>query len=171
MYKLIGADGKEYGPVSVDQLRQWIYEGRANYETQLLAENAVEWRPLGAFGEFAAALASISTAPQTIRPLASNASLGTNGMSIAGFILGIFSLPSCCCCFVSLPCSILGIIFSCLALSHLKANPLRGGRGLAIAGLVLAIIGLIFTLFFMFGGMLNNWNNWDGPPVVVNGGE
>ena len=169
MYKLIGADGKEYGPVSADQLRQWIHEGRANYETQVLAENAVEWRPLGAFGEFAAALAS--KAPQTIRPFASNASTGTNGMSIAGFILGLFSLPSCCCCFLSLPSSILGIVFSCLALSQLKANPMQGGRGLAIAGLVLSIIGLIFTLFLMFGGMLNNWNNWDAPPMVVNGGE
>ena len=169
MYKLIGADGKEYGPVSAEQLRQWIHEGRANYETLILTENAVEWRPLGAFSEFAAALTSATpAAPQTIRPFASTAPMGTNWMSVAGFILGVFSLPSCCCCLISLPCSILGIIFSAMALSQLKHEPMRGGRGLAIAGLVLAIIGLIFTLFFMFGGLMNGMAD---PSATVNGGE
>ena len=27
MYKIKGADGKEYGPASLEQLRQWIGEG------------------------------------------------------------------------------------------------------------------------------------------------
>jgi len=27
MYKIIGADGREYGPITADQLRQWIREG------------------------------------------------------------------------------------------------------------------------------------------------
>ena len=30
MYYLIGADGKEYGPFSDEQVWQWIREGRAN---------------------------------------------------------------------------------------------------------------------------------------------
>ena len=28
MYKIIGADGKEYGPISAEQLRQWLNEDR-----------------------------------------------------------------------------------------------------------------------------------------------
>jgi hypothetical protein len=38
MYKIIGADGKEYGPVSTEQLRQWLTEGRVNNQTRVLAE-------------------------------------------------------------------------------------------------------------------------------------
>ena len=30
MYKIIGADQKEYGPVSIEQLRLWITEGRVD---------------------------------------------------------------------------------------------------------------------------------------------
>jgi hypothetical protein len=30
MYRIIGADQKEYGPVTQDQICQWIAEGRAN---------------------------------------------------------------------------------------------------------------------------------------------
>ena len=53
MYKIIGADQKEYGPVTGDQLRQWIAEGRMNAETRVRAEGSETWQPLSAFPEFA----------------------------------------------------------------------------------------------------------------------
>jgi hypothetical protein len=55
MYKIIGADGKEYGPITVEQLRQWIAEGRANLQTQVLPEGATEWKTVGQLPEFAGA--------------------------------------------------------------------------------------------------------------------
>ena len=54
MYTILGADGRQYGPVDADQLRQWIRDGRANANTSVLAEGATEWNPLSAFPEFAA---------------------------------------------------------------------------------------------------------------------
>jgi uncharacterized membrane protein len=51
MYKVIGADQKEYGPVSLEQVRQWISEGRANGETLVQAEGGTDWRPLSSFPE------------------------------------------------------------------------------------------------------------------------
>jgi hypothetical protein len=56
MYKIIGADQKEYGPITGDQIRQWIAEGRVNAHTQARADGATEWQPLLAFAEFAGAL-------------------------------------------------------------------------------------------------------------------
>jgi len=53
MYKIIGADGREYGPATAGQLRQWIAEGRANAQTPTLAPGAPEWKPLGVLPEFA----------------------------------------------------------------------------------------------------------------------
>ncbi len=53
MYRIIGADGREYGPVTSEQLRQWIHEGRANAQTRLQAEGATEWKTLSEFPEFA----------------------------------------------------------------------------------------------------------------------
>jgi hypothetical protein len=52
MYRIIGADGNQYGPISADQLRQWITEGRANAQTKVLAEGTTEWKPLSEFPEF-----------------------------------------------------------------------------------------------------------------------
>ena len=52
MFKIIGTDGKIYGPVSELQLRQWIAEGRANASTLVQAEGSDGWKPLSAFPQF-----------------------------------------------------------------------------------------------------------------------
>lgn len=57
MYKIIGADGQQYGPVSAEEVRQWIAEGRLGAESLVQAEGAADWQPLSGVAEFAAALA------------------------------------------------------------------------------------------------------------------
>ncbi len=61
MYRIIGADGKEYGPVSVEVVRQWIAQGRANAQSRIRPEGAVDWKLLSEFPEFAADLAARGT--------------------------------------------------------------------------------------------------------------
>jgi len=55
-YIIIGGDGKEYGPVTADELRRWIAEGRLNAQSRAKAESDAEFRTLEKFPEFAAAL-------------------------------------------------------------------------------------------------------------------
>jgi uncharacterized RDD family membrane protein YckC len=62
MFTIIGGDGKEYGPATVEQLRAWITAGRANLDTQAKAAGSDEWRRLGDFAEFS------SSAPQSLPP-------------------------------------------------------------------------------------------------------
>lgn len=54
MFTIIGGDGKEYGPVSADQIRAWIAAGRANLDTQARAAGSGEWRRLGDYPEIVA---------------------------------------------------------------------------------------------------------------------
>lgn len=58
MYKFIGGDQREYGPVSVDQIRQWIGEGRANGDTLVQAEGSNDWAAIKTLSDFAEALAT-----------------------------------------------------------------------------------------------------------------
>src|SRR5690349_8107496 len=69
MYRIFGADGKEYGPVSAEVLRQWIAQGRANALTKVLAEGATEWKPLSELIEFAADLTAKTAATSTTPPM------------------------------------------------------------------------------------------------------
>ena len=157
MYKIIGADGRQYGPVPDDKLRQWIAEGRANAQTQILAEGAAEWRLLGTFPEFASHFPP--PVPPTIRPPAYLARK-TNSYAIAGLIFGILAILCCCKALFGT----LGIIFSLIGLSQTNQHPdMYEGRGIAIAGLVLSILSLLLALIFIViavatGNFHFNWN-------------
>jgi TM2 domain-containing membrane protein YozV len=82
MYKIIGKDGQQYGPVTAEQLRGWIAENRANAQTLTQTDGTQEWKPLGSFSEFAADLKPplvsatgpppISRPPSPANPRASN---------------------------------------------------------------------------------------------------
>ncbi|HXN35919.1 MAG TPA: GYF domain-containing protein [Opitutaceae bacterium] len=51
MYTIIGGDGREYGPVSVEQVRSWVAGGRANLQTKARAAGSEEWQTIADFPE------------------------------------------------------------------------------------------------------------------------
>lgn len=63
MFTIIGADGKEYGPVSADKLREWIASGRANAQTQCRRDGEAAWSTLGSLPEFAGAFGATPPPP------------------------------------------------------------------------------------------------------------
>ena len=152
MYRIVGADGSEYGPVQAEQLRQWIAEGRANAQTRVIREGAAEWTLLGALPEFSNAFAPPATFPAS-PPQVRKA----NACALTGMILGILALTFGLCCCYGFPFSIPGIVFSAVGLAQAKNNPERyEGKGMAIAGLVLCIIslvlaGVLLVIFFAMG--------------------
>ena len=52
MFTILGADGKEYGPVTAAKITEWIAGGRANLQTQARRAGETEWRTLADFVEF-----------------------------------------------------------------------------------------------------------------------
>jgi TM2 domain-containing membrane protein YozV len=54
MYKIIGVDGRQYGPVTAEEIRRWLAENRAHAQTLVQAEGSTEWKPLTSVPEFAA---------------------------------------------------------------------------------------------------------------------
>ncbi len=152
MYKIIGADGREYGPVTAEQLQQWVTEGRANPQTLMQAVGTVEWKPLALFPELNAAL-----------PLIASPSSTTNSMAVAGLVFGLLGLMGgWFCCGPLL--SIIGIVLSSVGLSQIKRNPSREtGRGIAITGLVLSILGLLAAL--LVGVLFGTMRIWGHSPM------
>jgi len=70
-YTIIGGDKKEYGPVTGEEIRQWIAEGRLDAYSQARSENDTEWRPLSAFPEFSASFSTRPAAPPPLTALPS----------------------------------------------------------------------------------------------------
>jgi hypothetical protein len=63
MFTILGADGKEYGPVSLDQVKAWISEGRSNLDTKAKRVGEEIWKRLGDFPEFGGAAAVLPPPP------------------------------------------------------------------------------------------------------------
>jgi hypothetical protein len=158
MFKIIGADQKEYGPVSADELRQWIAEGRANGQSLVQADGGA-WKPLSAFPEFAAQL------PQAPVSLAASAppafTVGTDGgparHQVSGPAIGLIVTGV-----LGILGSLFGLLSNVLGLglgfagTDLRGNPeierfvtLLGGTFGTVANLAtLAISG-----FIVYGGV------------------
>jgi hypothetical protein len=82
MYKIIGADRREYGPVSAERIKQWILEGRANAQSKVQPDGG-DWQPLGAIVEFSDELKAQAAAAPPPPRIAS-----TEGDRMAAAIIG-----------------------------------------------------------------------------------
>jgi hypothetical protein len=73
MYKIIGGDHKQYGPISAEDVHKWIAEGRLSAQSLAQAPGDIEWKQLSAFPEFAGAFADKSAAsnvpPTVVAPV------------------------------------------------------------------------------------------------------
>ena len=88
MYKIIGANGQQYGPIGAEEIRRWLAANRVNARTLVLIEGSSEWKPLGAFPEL---MPESGTVPPTITPpQQSVASRASNKIAagICGILLG-----------------------------------------------------------------------------------
>ncbi len=92
MYYIIGADGRQYGPISLEQVRQWLIEGRANANTLVKPEGATDWKALATFPELAASIPPV--APPPLRPpstVSDRASMKVPA-GICGILFGSFGV-------------------------------------------------------------------------------
>ena len=135
-YRILGADGREYGPVTADQVREWITEGRANAQTRALDEGTAQWKPLTEYAEFALILARAMPPLPAPGPISIAPTPRNNAMAVMGMVMGILSITCGMCCCYGLPFNVLGIVFSLVALvpdqtrSAIPAGPAPGHRGL-----------------------------------------
>lgn len=96
MYKIIGSDGKEYGPISLEQLKQWLAEGRLNHDSKVRVESDTTWKTLRELPELAASLHS-APPPQfsPIAPSAPAALKRVRGPAIFILVLAILNILAC----------------------------------------------------------------------------
>jgi len=83
----------------------------------------------------------------------------SNGMAVAALVLGIVSFVLSCVYYISIPAAIVGLI---LGIISIKGN--KGRKGMAIAGIILSGIGLLFALVIVFGivALFQNENFMNG---------
>ncbi len=115
MYKIIGSDGKEYGPISLEQLKQWVLEGRLNKQSKVLPEGTTEWRTVAELPELDVIMPP--DAPSNFT------SLGA-GANIPNYLWQSIAITVCCC----LPFGIVAIVYAAQVKSKAGIGDLAGAQ-------------------------------------------
>lgn len=146
MFKILGSDGKEYGPIDATVVREWIRERRAHGQTRVQVEGHADWVELSSLPEFAPELVAASAPPPLpprlgaappVPPSATGPK--TSGMAIASLVLGLVGF-----CGVT---AIMGLILGLMSLLRIgKSNGQLKGRGLAISGMIVSSLMLLVFL-------------------------
>jgi hypothetical protein len=153
MYKIVGADQREYGPATSEQVRAWLVQGRANGQTLASFEGS-PWKPLSTYPEFADALRTNVPPPvtQPITPGMPSAFPGarTNTAAVAGLV---FCIVGTCCS----PLSIVGLILCVVGLIQIQNSPQQytTTKVIPIAGIVIALLDLVFWGIALASGALH----------------
>jgi hypothetical protein len=155
MYKVMGSDGKEYGPISPEQFSQWAAEGRVSPQTRVQPVGATDWTAAAGIPELQAIFARLGRAPTVVlaSPISPPASgEPQRGLAVTSLVLGILSLV-CLGPLTGIPAIICGHI----ARKRSRQSPAEyGGPGMATAGLALgyASLALAVVVAAILSGML-----------------
>ena len=175
MYRIIGGDGQEYGPVRASEIRQWIAEGRLNAQSRIREENG-EWTTLGQLPEFAGP-GRPTAGPATIGPVGALPSPGfptgdqsaareaalkrvkapAIGLMVTGVLASLLSLSG-------LAVRVMAMTGHFRLEDHLRGllppggdfGPLLDQANASLrqpSGLLFEIVGLIIFLLIIFGAM------------------
>jgi TM2 domain-containing membrane protein YozV len=133
VYKIIGADGREYGPVAAEQLRQWLLEGRVNSQTLLQPEGSTDWKALVNYQEVLPPVPPPVSQPTTLTATTRPGADKKISAGICGILLGSLGIHK----------FILG--YTSEGVTMLLVTVLTCGIG----GCVMHIIGLIEGILYL----------------------
>jgi|GEM_PF-102444 len=165
MYKVLGIDRKEYGPVSAEVVRRWVRERRVHGGTLACAQGTDQWKPLAQFSEFAdlfqpetgssAGPAAISQpgasqpaaaqGQRTVPPVLTSRSAPIrppesrlSGLATGALVCGLFGF---CTGGVT---AVLGLVLGLVGLRKIARSQGRlTGRGLALAGVGFSVVAIV----------------------------
>lgn len=159
MHWYYSKDATQHGPVSLEDLQSKLRRGEVSRDALVWRDGMGDWTVASTVAELAPALpavASDGSAPLYTPPTAVVAyppvanARPTSGLAITSLIFGILGLTSC-----FLVPGIVAVICGHIAMG--RTDPLTGdlgGRGLAVAGLVLGYIcvALLVVVILFFVG-------------------
>ena len=151
-YKIKGTDGNEYGPVSTEELQQWIAQNRCTRETLVQVDESGEWVPMVTLPDFQSAFSAPTPPASTPK---GDGGVSTmipykNTSALIAYYLGVFCIL--CPPILSIPALVLGI----KGLRNVNKNPEVKGTAHAWIGIV---SGSFFLILSIVVGVLVLFNN------------
>ena len=155
-------NSNQHGPVSLDEIRFKLASGEICGTDMVWNEGMQNWSPIASVGELATVSQNIQMGmpPGGASPYSPPGVPGgmyyqappTSGLAITSMVCGILGLVTC----LMLP-GIPAVICGHMALNRIADPSMRlGGRGMAIAGLIMGYLSLLFIVGFFMMIQQNN---------------
>ena len=156
-YKIIGADGKEYGPAALAELQKWVGEGRITGSTQVSRSDQQGWSTAASFPELGV---RDSTGPAPVAAASAADPVLEKQLKGGGswfyWIAGLSLVNSVVALSGSGTRFILGLgitqIFDELA------KGMGSGAGLAVAVVLDLLAAAVFVFFGVFANKRHTWS-------------
>ncbi len=84
----------------------------------------------------------------------------SDGLCIAGMVLGIIGMVLFWIPFLAIPCGLLGIILGSVGINNVRKEPqIRTGMGMGVAGLVTGILAFTggVAMLFLYASLTTRW--------------
>ena len=152
-----GSSAGQKGPVEEQEIRELIAAGQVGPETMVWSDGMTDWTRLDQGPGLLPGFASPYAPPQSFAPGYYHP-VASSGLATGSLVCGIVAVLTCP--LGGIP-GIAAVICGHLAISRIRQSPVPvTGRVLAIAGLVMGYLGILFTLaavvifvIAMLGGM------------------
>jgi len=144
--------GELNGPVSIVDLRAMIHSGKLHTTDFVWKDGMPEWVPISQIPELQPPPQSAPPMPLQAAPqLHYDGIHRTSGLAVASLVMGIIGLVTPFFVF-----NLLATVFGAASLKAIARSTVPlGGRGMALSGLILGILGLAFwAIFILF------WFGW-----------
>jgi hypothetical protein len=158
-YMVRGADGKEYGPATLQQVTGWVREGRLQAQGPIKRSDMEQWATAGAFEEFQPLFAEAAPAPAPVVTTAQAPAQPTDALTVSQmrsggswfyWVAGLSLINS----IAAFSGSRLRFIVG-LGVTQVIDQELQGANGVALL-LDLLVAGL-FVLFGLFANKGHRW--------------
>ena len=144
MYKIIGTDKREYGPITLEQLRHWMTEGRVNGSTMISVDGG-PFQPLAGIAELAGLLPS--SPPLAISSPVVTQEIQRSVSNPATFLLVAAAL--------GLLGSLVGVMMNVLQINMGSFGGMKNMEAFqAFQGtiaMVSSLVGIVFQVVILFG--------------------
>jgi hypothetical protein len=160
-YTMLGADGKQYGPVTIEKFRTWIGEGRVGGDTQVWRSDQPAWASAATLPELGLATAAPaplpSSPPAPFAPAANDPALAQRMKSGAGWFYWIagFSVVNTICVLTN---QTWGFALGLAATAYLDREASATGTGAALVPIILNV--LVVTMVVLFGFFAGKGHTW-----------
>jgi hypothetical protein len=152
LYYFKAGDGREYGPISVEEIEDWKKQGRMNSESLVREENSDKWVSLGSVPELGSQSQPDQEAPaqQTQLPPQQEIQYKEH----RGTMILVFGILGIACCF---PFGIAAWILGNADLKQMEAGIMdptgqgltKGGKICGIISVVLNTLGILLSILVL----------------------